>query len=447
VWTGLLISACVPLALAYGLVPAWLIERIPFVANIYHVGNTFSCVLLVLGPLLAAFGWNQLLRDLGRPVQLPAHFGLMAGTGALLALYFAGAPQLVMSPFFATYAKTLMLAALILPAVAGLLARYNRRCWAYAALAACVVLCLWRHGQYGPHQLFAKYLVNPGQRVDLRGRSPAMDLVKHGASEPFRVLGLGRNLSPGYGAMYGVESVYGVDALRSRRIDELLNAYGFRRVLTFDDPDPARSIPARARLNDSLGIRYFLGTSGSWRAPPAGLRLLAKLDLDVYERSEAWPRAFFTDAILLNNGPVAIAKLINAGDGRPLAVLAPDDAHHAPGVTVIQNGGTARTVNPAFAYQRTQNDTVFKVNATGPGVIVLGEAYYANVFQAHLDGRPVPYFPVNHAFKGILVESPGEHTVAFRYRGQYFGLSLYLALAGLVLSILLALALRLKKRD
>jgi hypothetical protein len=79
-------------------------------------------------------------------------------------------------------------------------------------------------------------------------------------------------------------------------------------------------------------------------------------------------------------------------------------------------------------------------------VIVLGEAYYADDFQARLDGRPVPYFPVNHAFKGILVESPGEHTVAFRYRGQHFGLSLRLAQAGLVLLAGFALALLLLPR-
>jgi hypothetical protein len=446
-FAGLMLSACVPLALAYGLVPAEVVIRIPFIANIHHVDSTFSCVLVVIVLMLAAFGWRQLLRDLGRPGYTATYVKLAVGVGALLWLYFSHADRVPLSPFFTVYLRMLIFALVVLPGAAGLFAALRWRGGAYAALALGAVLCLWRHGEYHPYKLFNDYVVNPGQRVDLRGKTPAVDLVKHGVSEPFRVLGLGLNLTPGYGAMYGLETIYGVDAVRNPRLHDVLVAYNLQRGWMWEKSDTVASVPVKARLRDSLGIRYYLGTAGSWRNPPAGVRLLAKLDMDVYERAEAWPRAFFTDSVLLSDGPGGLAALIDSGDGRPMAALAPNDRPQVPGVPIIQHGTAPRTVNPAFAYQLTENDTTFKVYATGPGVIVLGEAYYAEDFQARLDGRAVPYFPVNHAFKGVLVESPGEHTVAFRYRGRHFGLSLHLAQAGLVLLVACALALLLLPRQ
>jgi hypothetical protein len=439
-WTSLAFATGATAALVYGLVPTALLVRLPFLANIHHIDKTFSCVLVVQVLLLAAFGWRQLLRDLGQPGYLATHVQFVAGVAVLVLLYFAFATKAIMSPFFVLYLEMLMLAVMFWPGVAGWLAQLGWRRLAHALLAVGAVLCLWRHGEYGPHKRFNDYVVNPGQRVNLRLKSQAMDLVKRSMTEPFRVLGLGLNLCPGYGAMYGVETIYGVDALRNRRIHELMAAYDFRRAWMWEKLDTVSSVPARARLRDSLGIRYYLGTSGS-RRRPSGVRLLANLDMDVFERPEAWPRAFFTDAVLMGEGAPAVAGFVNSGDGHPLAVLAPDDRWRVPGAQIINHGTASRTVNPAFAYQLAENDITFKVNATGPGVVVLGETYYPDAFQVRLDGRTVPYFPVNHAFKGIFVEYAGEHIVTFRYRGQHFGLSLHLAQAGLVLMFALFLAL------
>ena len=58
---ALALAALGPLALAFGLVPTALILRTPLLGNIWHLGNTFSCPLLILFALLAvaACGDNQ----------------------------------------------------------------------------------------------------------------------------------------------------------------------------------------------------------------------------------------------------------------------------------------------------------------------------------------------------------------------------------------------------
>ena len=55
--TALAASALLPLALAFGLVPPQWIERMPFLANVAHIDNTFSCALVVLGSVLAGIGF------------------------------------------------------------------------------------------------------------------------------------------------------------------------------------------------------------------------------------------------------------------------------------------------------------------------------------------------------------------------------------------------------
>jgi len=52
------LSALPPLAMAFGLVPPNFILRLPFLGNISHIDNTFSCVLIILFFPIAAFGFR-----------------------------------------------------------------------------------------------------------------------------------------------------------------------------------------------------------------------------------------------------------------------------------------------------------------------------------------------------------------------------------------------------
>ena len=90
-------------------------------------------------------------------------------------------------------------------------------------------------------------------------------------------------------------------------------------------------------------------------------------------------------------------------------------------------------MRPASDYRLTSNNTSFTVDATGPGVAVLTETYYAEDFQVTVDGKPAPYFRVNHAYKGVAIASAGRHEITFAYWPQHFTLALALGGVGLVL--------------
>jgi uncharacterized membrane protein YfhO len=88
-------------------------------------------------------------------------------------------------------------------------------------------------------------------------------------------------------------------------------------------------------------------------------------------------------------------------------------------------------VRAATDYRLTSNNTSFVIDAPGPGVAVLTETYLAEDFQITVDGKPAPYFRVNHAFKGVAIGSAGRHEITFAYWPQHFTLALWLGAAGL----------------
>ena len=61
---------------------------------------------------------------------------------------------------------------------------------------------------------------------------------------------------------------------------------------------------------------------------------------------------------------------------------------------------------------------------------MLTEAWLADDFVALLNDQPVPYFRVNHAFKGVRVPGPGEYRIGITYRPRRLTLALALAAVG-----------------
>ena len=67
---------------------------------------------------------------------------------------------------------------------------------------------------------------------------------------------------------------------------------------------------------------------------------------------------------------------------------------------------------------------------------MLTETFYAEDFQVTVDGKPAPYFRVNHAFKGVAINSAGRHEITFAYWPQHFTLALRASAVGLLLLVI-----------
>lgn len=82
---------------------------------------------------------------------------------------------------------------------------------------------------------------------------------------------------------------------------------------------------------------------------------------------------------------------------------------------------------PGRLVRAERNRLVFDVTAPAKGVVAVAEAW-APGWRASVDGRPTPVFPVDHLFRGVLVEG-GRHRVEMVYapRGVRPALVIWLA--------------------
>ena len=446
---ALALGGLLPFAMAFGLIPPALIVKIPFVANIHHIGNTFSCSLMVVAILLAGCGFRDALERL-REDGWWFRFGLVfALTAGLLAAFFLSTRGgFAPSPFFAGYVPGLVLAFVAIPCAIRWTIRSGRPGPLYVALALGLPLLLWRHGQYA-NSFFNKYVFVPHVRCDLHAPSPGVGFIDRQSQEPGRRVGWGRSLYPAYYIALNWEGIYGVDTLRNRHYNELVREFDLKRVWVWDWSNPPEDAPALLPIHDLLNVNYYVADHAVPAREIAGLKLVRQLDLDVYTSPTAWPRAFFTDRVVGYSTAAGFAKLVKTGDGRPFAAveglsdritLPPNVAAVAEPPLHLPPGASweERTVRPATDYRLTANNTTFVVDAPGPGLAVLTEAYYEEDFRATLDGRPVPYFRVNHAFKGVTIPTAGRHEITFAYWPLYTTLSLWLAAAGVGLAMIAA---------
>ncbi len=304
-------AALPPLALVYGVIPPSWIVTIPFIGNVTHIDNTFICVLIVQLGVLAAAGFRVVAQRIGkaegRQDLITAALIVLVPVGLYLGFVQAvhrnslGPGLLLMPadpdwggpvpPFVWGYLWSL-LAALALGALTIRRAAIRKH-WSTGSalvLATCLAVLLWRQGMHGPSG-FDEYVVNPTVRADLHAPSVAVDFVQQAQPlGPHRVVGLGDNLFAGWNCMDRLEAVGGPDPLVNRHYRELLKATNLLPGGSNWHPHvtPA-NLPPLLRYLDALNVRYYLQLPS---LPGPALALVKAADLNVYESSTVWPRAF-----------------------------------------------------------------------------------------------------------------------------------------------------------
>jgi uncharacterized protein YjeT (DUF2065 family) len=448
--------AVVPGAIILGVVPAQWLRAIPFVSNLQHTDNSFFCPMITLLGVLAGYGFRTAARRLGG-AEGPGDLAIAAlMLGALFALYFsfgqtaqrsviaAGSPgeHLVFTPFVTGGIIALLAATVGFGLITRQVIRHRKMSPAtILLLASCSFVLLWRHGQH-LETVFPDYVVSPTSRVNFREPSPAIDALRADQrQQPGRFAGIGNSAFPGWMNMYELEGVSGIDPLLNRHYRELQEALGFELMWGWRVYLRVSTMSAQRSAFDFLNVRYYLAGS-AYNLAEKMMTRVTSADLNLYRSESAWPRAFFTDRVVIYDNAKTFGKLVTEGDGKPFAAMQADDDSLPRNLVSTLDG---RVVLPARNYRLTSNTTGFDVEATGPGMVVLSESWLKGDFRARLDGRPVPYFRVNHAFKGVQIDSAGLHRIDFEYWPRRFTASLIMAGFGL-LSLAVALWLTFRRQ-
>lgn len=455
IFFALALAAIPFFALVFGVVPPALLVRLPLVGNISHVDNTFSCVLVILLFPLAGFGLQTCLDRMSTADWrgdwtltllllagfAAAYFGyIQAETRAADAL-IRETGAVTKSTFFVAYATALLLAVALLPWVARRLLLRRAFTLSDVLLAVLFFSALhFRHGMYVATK-FDDYVMNPKERVDFQSPSPAIEYVRKHLPEPARVAGFGAVLSPGFNAVFGLESATGADAIQNRYYREFVDAAQMPVIWGWNVQFRKEAMPALLPFYDLLNLRYYLATPDAEPVAVAGLKRIGTSDLDLYENPTVWPRAFLTDTLARYKTPAEFAHIVSTAERRPLAATQKVEGLAGN----LPSDLTSRQVVAATAYRLTGNTTTFTINAPTAGVAVLTEAFEAENFRVTLNGAPAPYFRVNHAFCGVSIPHAGQFTVRFEYWPRRLTLALWLAAAGLALLATAAAWLKLSR--
>ena len=448
---GAVLTVLFALAFVFGIVPSSWITQLPFLGNIYHIDNTFSCVAIVPLFLLAGFGISNFWADCLSGSFRNSYPRVLAVLAVLLALYF-GTTQAAQrssrtllsvgesipkSSFFWGYSLLLVMALVVIPWLAYLVIKAKRvRTWQALSLVALFILFHWRSGMH-IETPFDAYVMNPQPRVDLIATSsPALQFIHGAAGEPSRTAGLGYALAPGYGGAVGVELIDSAEPLLNRYYKSLIDLSG--AALIFASQNSAvieEQLDKDLPLFNMLNVRYYLGQAETRADTIPSLKKVAALDLNIYESSQFWPRAFFSNRVSAYGAESDFVQLVKQGDGRPFAAIAQNDLGQRKDIALPADAAISgdRQIIPATDYTLTTNKTSFRIAAPAEGVVVLNEPYVADDFQLKVNGEPASYFRINSAFRGVFLPKAGDYHFSFAYWPRYLTISLWIAAFGIVL--------------
>jgi hypothetical protein len=329
--------------------------------------------------------------------------------------------------FFYVNLALMLAACVLLPRLAQRHIRRTATLRSAVLAAALLAVLLYRHGAHLSIGLADDHFFNPVTRVDLATPSAAIDSINRDNDAPFRVAGLGYTLFPGFNAVYGLENINGPDAIMNRHYHEFAEAAGLTNGGDWYFPIDVAGVATRRPILDFLGVRYLL-SSATELDPAAGFAKSGSFDLEVYRSKTAWPRAFFTDRLEHYATTASFVSMIRAHGDSPFAATQTGDS----GVPNLPDAaaGKADHVIAAHDYRLTANTTAFTISAPAAGAIVLHETWLPDDFHVTINGKPAPYFRVNHAFKGVTVPAAGTYRIVVKYWPKNFTLSLLMAAAG-----------------
>ena len=385
--------------------------QIPLVGNIGHINDAFVTAALPLLLIVCACGARILLTATGPRVAL-----VTCLVGVLLFSLLFVVQELASDGGFEPLALMLITPlGLSIPACLHRIRTVGATLMSCAAAFFASFVLLLPGGLHVDSGIAVvdRLLLQPRLRTVVDQNSPAVDAIHHASHEPSRAIGVDWALFSGSQALDELEGIGGADPLELPAYRELVDASRMWRNWGWFTMVLQADVPRLSPLLDMLNVGYVLSRPDNVPIGVSSVAVVRPDRLVVGRRPTAWPRAFYVDGVTSYTDAVDLLRHV-ASDDKPIAGIQGSDTQASEATRRVANP-TGRVI-PAVGYNLTANTTSFTVRADGPGVAVLTETFLPDDFQATLNGAPVPYFRVNHAFKGVVIPSAGVWRVKFEYR-------------------------------
>jgi Bacterial membrane protein YfhO len=231
--------------------------------------------------------------------------------------------------------------------------------------------------------------------------------------------GSGRSYSP-TGILYPTTNqAFNLDDLRNLDALYIERTYRYLKLFVvpgltdrFDGSAPNAAQFVDNPFFDALNVETILVgpplsvNAASLPANQFALETVAADGVGIYRNLHASPRAqvFFNVRSATSEQGAATAMSRSGFDPRTSAVV--ETSQSPPAST--------QPPVPARIDRYADNQVEMTTTTSSPGILVLADAYYPG-WQADLDGKPTPIYPVDIALRGVKVPA-GTHTVTMEYR-------------------------------
>jgi hypothetical protein len=230
-------------------------------------------------------------------------------------------------------------------------------------------------------------------------------------------------LALSWGMVYGVEDVNGFNSLQPRRYTDYVFgaqqndvSYGYLR-----DPALLRS---DSPILSSLNVRYVL-LPRDVRMPlgPHLQLVFANVNVQVYENTQAYPRAYFPDRVRTELDPRAVLREVTAAgfDGRREALV------ESEGLPALAPPGVKAWCK---ATRSSPNEVRVRTLTAEPRLLVVSEMYMPG-WRAEVDGVAPPTYRADYLFRAVALE-PGHHRIVFRFVPTRFYLGCLIGASGIL---------------
>jgi hypothetical protein len=401
----------------FRLIPNSVLALIPLLNRVGHTYVEFSFLLAIHLTIQSAYGFKSLINiDRFRQIRLDFVCLCLVFAGLFLLYSFGFWHQ----PMPWNYFFWTSLGAIGAPLLFVFLKSHQQQTFilGWVAIFTLGFLPNFRFGLYNFGN--DKFRMRPGPRMVLNNPSQAVDKIKSDNSAPFRVVGLQWNFMGDYASVYELEDIRSCAPLSNEDYINLLRHFPgieLSKDWKIEIVNPSQAQP----LLNLLNIKYLL----TW--PDVGIRtnlnfkIVDRSDFGVLENNETWPRAFFSDQVVVSSSNEEFTQQLLEHGRKPFIALTKDELSKQPDMRPVDSFDQT-TIIPATNYLLLPNTTEFDIHAASAGVVCLTEGQ-AKDFIATANSQSKSVLTVNRAFKGIYLDKPGDYHIKFTYRPRHWSLA------------------------